>query len=371
MATIRKVGVLLAAVLLGGCLPIELDVSSDGRVLIPRQEGFFTLDGNGKVVRVYKPESGQPVFGRFVAGDKQIVAVTETGSGGGEQTFELVTLADGKARKLGETDKATYVTISPDGKTLAFTRVSDESTDLGNDNKESLPELHLIDLEKGQEQKVKAAGGIAGIHRWFPDSKSLLIFQITGKVKENNLHVGTLSRFDIAAGKATPLAAALGGNNVFFSLSPDGRTVLFTGSAAGKPGEELKAGDSDQLFELKVDTGQVRQVRKQVKYALFSPKGTQVLVGGNPDEGKLKLAVADATLSKFTTIANDASGEVGGGPGDATSVYPAWLSDSRIAYIAVRAVFGRAGKNLELVFIDSDGKNRADQQTIIDAEAGK
>ncbi|MDD4888873.1 MAG: hypothetical protein PHU85_03000 [Phycisphaerae bacterium] len=375
MTSIRSLSVLAgwAALLLAGCLPVELEVGKDGQVLVPRQEGFFTLDsGSGKVVRVYKPASDQAAFGRFAPDGKHILAVSEAGGGGGSQTFEWVDLGDGSAKKLCAATNTAYATVSPDGKTAAFTRVSDEGTALGGDSKENLPELHLIDLAAGKDQLVKAAGAIAGIHRWFPDSKSLLLFQITGKVKEGNLHKGTLNRFEPATGKATPLAAALGSNNVFFALSPDGKTVLFTASAAGKPGAELKPGEGwdEQLFELKVETGDVRAVKKGVSYALWSPKGAKVLVAVKGEESKVKLEVADAALAKFTPLAEDAAASVSGG-GDDTKIYPAWLSEDRIAYLALRAVYGRAGKNLELVFIDADGKNRKAQQAALDAEAGK
>lgn len=371
MTTLRTLAAvaLVVTFALVGCLPIELEVSKDGQVLVPRQEGFFALDSDsGKVTRVHKPAAGDPVFARFAPDSKHILAVSQTGSGA-NHVFEWVSLADGSAKKLHAGTNTSYVTISPDGKTAAFARISDQSVKLRDGGSQNLPELHLIDLEAGKRTAVKDVGPIASIHRWFPDSASLLLFQIVAKPEEGNLRKAELSRWDIAAGKATVLAVALGGDNVFLDLSPDGKRVLFTAATAGKPGEELSADKDDpKLFELNIETGLVRSIGRDASYALFSPDGKHALVASKADDGLLKLEVADGALAKFTTVAQDAVGQVGG-PGDQSSVYPAWLDKDRIVYLAQRAVYGRAGKNLEMVFINADGANRQSRQTTLDEAA--
>jgi hypothetical protein len=262
----------------------------------------------------------------------------------------------------------TYTNFSPDGQDVSFTRLSDQQDPAV---KENLPELHLIDVGAAKEHPVEAAGSVAGIHRWFPDSRSLLIFQIKEKVKaeHGSLYQGVIARWDIGAGKATDLAAALGSNDVFFDLSPDGKTVLFTAAAAGKVGTELKAGEADTLYELKVDSGALREVRDGVRYAIWSKTGAEVLVGTKGENNKLDIEVSDATLGKFHLVAADAVAQTGDGPAGNTNIYPSWIGDGQIAYLASRAVYGTAGMNLRLVIVSADGKTRKDVQTTIDAAA--
>ena len=52
----------LALLIFAGCFPVELDVSADGKILIPREEGFFSLDpASKKVELVYKSDGGKPI----------------------------------------------------------------------------------------------------------------------------------------------------------------------------------------------------------------------------------------------------------------------------------------------------------------------
>src|ERR1051325_5965051 len=154
-------GIGLTVVVLVGCLPVEVDVSQDGRLLIPRQEGFFILDSaSGKVTPAFQPKGGQAVFARFVPASKQIVVVTDAGDGGpsipgmggGGEKLMLVNLADGSTKNLLTAQNVTYLTISPDGKFAAYTRLGDNQTDLGENNKETLPELHILDLNTGADR---------------------------------------------------------------------------------------------------------------------------------------------------------------------------------------------------------------------------
>ena len=95
--------VLVLAVLITGCFPIELDVSRDGKILIPRQEGFFALDvTTGKMERGYNLPGGNPIFARYSPSGTEMVAVTE-GDGkmmGKSHVLTLVTLSTGASRVL-------------------------------------------------------------------------------------------------------------------------------------------------------------------------------------------------------------------------------------------------------------------------------
>lgn len=364
----------VAGTLLAGCLPIELDVSRDGRVLIPRQEGFFFFSpATGKIEKAYVPAKGKPMFGRFSPDGKTILAVTQSEGGmmGSQQEFALVTPTPGAApapRVLAAVSNATYTGFSPDGKTLSITRLSDQKNAAVDEN---MPELILVDVAAGTQKAVTAAPAVAVIHRWFPDSKSLLLFQITGKDKKTGQYTGMLSKLDVASGTLKPLAAAMGSKDVFFDLSPDGRTVLFTASAAGAPGAALPSGNGDKLFALTVASGAVREVKAGVKYAVWSPKGTHVLAAVAGSDDQLTLQVADAALAEFKPVATDAVAQAGGGPGATSNIYPSWLGEDRVLYLASCAVYGTAGKNLQLVSVGVDGTKRKSLQAAIDAEAAK
>ncbi len=365
------------SLLLAGCLPVELVVSHDGQVLIPRQEGYFLLDpAHAKVTRIYVPQDASPVFGRLTGDGKELLAADASSAGGGPGSsvnFDLVNLGTGGVTRLGAASNVTYLTLSPDNHTAAYTRVADQQH---GSVKENLPELHLLDLASRRDTIVDVApgAGVAAIHRWFPDSKSLLVFQIMAKVENSNFYKGVLARVDVATKKITPLAAALGPNSVFLDLAPDGRTALFVAAEAGPVGADLKVGGQqskgENLYEYNLVTRQLRKVRDHVRYAMYSKTGRRVLIARPAQSGDLDLEVADAGLNKFNTIADDARASTGGGPmGNDASIYPGWIGDDQIAYLASQAVYGIAGRNLELVVISADGAHARSLQAAIDSAA--
>jgi len=372
----RSKAVLLVVFLLAGCFPIELDVSKDGRILIPREEGFFALDpAKGTVVRLHVPAGGEPVFARFSPDGKQILAVTEGGGGSslsfgsgssGGHIFTVVTPADGTSRVIFTGTNATYACFSPDGQYISLTRMASQKKEPLD---EALPELHLVNL-KDAEKKLLAAN-VGDLQRWFPDSKALLAFQIQEKNKDDKLYRGTLSAIDIASGEGKPLASVAGAKGVFFDLSPDGKTVLFTARAAGKVGEELKPEDKARLFELKIPEGTVRPAAENVKYAIWSPNGQRVLLGTDEKSGFVTLKVGDAGLAALQDVATKAAVQVDAGMGPSTSIYPGWVGNDTVLYLTRKAVYGKAGENLALMTVGVDGKNPRNHQALIDLAAIK
>jgi hypothetical protein len=273
-----------------------------------------------------------------------------------------------KARNLLGASNITYARWSADGTYVSLTRVADAAK-LPLD--ENLPELVLIRTADGKRQTV--ASNVGPIHCWFPDGRHLLAFQITAKGEEDGTYAGAIVRLDAATGKADPLATTLGGKKVFIDLSPDGTKALFTAMAATQAGGKApaKAGDEPHLFELDVASGAVRAVKADVAFALYSPKGTKVLVGtAGEDDGDLALAVGDAGLTTLRTVASDAAGKTGG-MGNSVDIYPTWLDDDTVLYLAWHHVYGTAGKNLHLVAVGADGTNRRDLQGTIDAALTK
>ena len=355
--------VLVVLLLMAGCFPIELDVSRDGKILIPRQEGFFALDvDKGKIEKVYNLPGGNPIFARYAPSGKDMLVVTE-GEGkfmGKNHVLTLVNLSAGTSQVLFTGSNATYARWSPDGKYISLSRIAGQKTPPLEEN---LPETTLITINGGRTKLL--ASNTSAMHRWFPNSTALLIFQI--QKKENNMYHGILSAVEVASGMSMPIASVLGSQNVFFDLSPDGTSVLFTAKAAGPPGAALKAG-KERLFELNIPKRTIRPVRERVQYAIWSPRGNRVLLGTDEKDGVVNLQVADRGLTQFRRIASDAASQINEGIGFQTSIYPGWLGEGSIFYLTKTAVYGTAGKNLALVTVGIDGKNRRSHQAIIDVE---
>ena len=354
----------IAAAALAGCLPIELSVSPDGKILIPRREGFISFDpAAGAAAVLHAPKSGQAAFAVFSPDGKRFLAITKS------DDFDVAIGAAGKAPKpLLSASNLTYARWSPDGKSISLTRIADAAKP---PLKQNLPELLLARAAGGASRKLES--NVSVIHRWFSDSRHILTFRIAAKKEESDQYFGALVKLDVTTGKAVPLAAVLGGKNVFFDLSPDNRKVLFTAINAAKPGQAVleTSKDDPQLFELDIPSGTIRTVREKVVYALYSPKGTKVLIGAEKDFSPgVRLDVTDAAFKTSVTVASGAA-QSAGGTGDSADIYPGWIDESTVHFIAEAAVFGVAGKNLHLMSVGADGKGARDLQATLEAALAK
>ncbi|MDP6545929.1 MAG: hypothetical protein QGH60_18260 [Phycisphaerae bacterium] len=358
------------AALFCGCLPIELSVSKDGQILIPREEGFCSFDpASGAVKKIYVPKSDKPAMGLFAPDAKSILAISESSGGGMGSSFSVavVSRSGGAPRELLKASNLTYARWSPDGSKVALTRVADKKkAPLG----EQLPELMLASAAAAGSKVL--AGNVSKLVRWFPDSKSVLSFQIASKSKDTGLYSGQLVKIDIASGKATALVQVMGGQAVFFDLSPDGKSVLFTAIESMKVGGKLPAkpkNNDTKLFKIDVASGAIVKVADDAIYAIYSPKGTKVLVG-QPGNNAVSLKVGGADLKAFKTIAKGVVKSAGDGPGSA-DFYPSWFDEKTIVFLSKHAEYGTAGKNLHLISIGADGKGRKDLQNAISAGVAK
>ncbi len=380
---------LLTVVILTGCLPIELEVGPDGRTVIPREEGFFALAADGKEASLlYRPADGEPVFARFFPDGKQLLAISKVqGQGMGVgHLLERVNLADGSAKKLVTTSNVTYALISPDGKTVSYTRLADEQKPGFEKN---LPELRIIDVATGTDTALLPTASVAVLHRWFADAKSIFAFVIDepvvieeGQQRGGDLYHGRLVRISVPDGKITPLAQVIGSNDTFFDVAPNDAKALFTAMAAGKVGDKLTPGEAPVLHELTIATGELRRIEGNFRYAIYSPDGKHVLtigtddsdqgpgprMGGMGGSDRLKLTVTDASLGNPVVVARDAMAQAGGMMGSA-SIYPAWQGNDTVLYIAGRHVYGNTATNYMLTRVSTDAKTRAILQPVIDTAA--
>ena len=113
---------LVGLLLLTGCFPIELDVNGQGELLVPRQEGFFLFNPQTrKTTALTGPGEGQPVFGRFAPGGKEVLLVVKDKIG--RFRFDLMPLPNGPARTVFFADEAAYTLFSPDASSSPWSAV--------------------------------------------------------------------------------------------------------------------------------------------------------------------------------------------------------------------------------------------------------
>jgi hypothetical protein len=359
-----------------GCLPIELSVSPGGEnVIIPREEGFFSFGlQNNRLQLLFSPPEGDPAFGLYAPNGKNIVVVSQVGSGmmrgvGFKLNMLRLTGKDVDMHPLFDVSNLTYLRWRPDSAMLSMTRVADSKAQPFEEN---LPELLIYDLQAKIRKKVDH--NVSILHRWFPDSKSILAVKLREK-NESDIYRAQLVQYDLPGENAQTniLAELICGKNMFFDLSPDGKRVLITALKAGDPGAILECpkGDSrripkTKLYELNLDTGNVTDMNRNARYAIYSPSGNRVLLGIIQDKA-IELEVADRTFETFTVIDNHVVSDVGETLGVSTAVYPVWVDNNRILYLVNRPVYGTAGINLQLMESTADGTKQRNLQHLIDA----
>jgi Tol biopolymer transport system component len=350
-----------------GCLPVELSVSPDGDVLIPRAEGFVVYKPADGSVKVWnKPEGDQPVFALYAPDGKSALVLAEAPGGGMGKPVKVMLLdAEGKTRQLASLTNVTYAQWSLDGKFATITRVADQQVAPLDQN---LPELILINIAEGTTKTL--ASNVAGIHRWMPDGKSVVIFQIESKGKNTSQYAGKLTLLNVADGQKKALAGMVGEQGAFFDVSPDGTAAMLTALKVDKPDATLpeKVDGKSILFSLNLASGEFRQIGEDVGFAIYSPKGTKVLIGSATEQtGGIALSVASADGSGMKQVANDAAKQTGGGMGAQATVYPTWLDDDTALYLSKFAVYGTAGTNLMLTTVKADGTGKTIHQGQLDS----
>ncbi len=353
-----------------GCFPVELSVSKDGKLLIPREEGFFVFDpASGKTAKLAGADGGSPVFARFSPDGKEALVVSSVSSGFGSKfSFKIMPLSGGEGRVVYKDDNTAYVLYSPDGAKLAITRGAEKEDP---EIKQRLPELHIVPVQGGGDKVV--ANNVGSLFRWLPDSKRVLVLKIQKKIDSN--YQGQISTVDVTSGKITPLVSALVDSNSFCDVSPDGKKALFTAMKVDKPGTQFTKDNRSEmkLYELDLESAAVRPIDKKARYAIYSPNGKQVLVGG-PGEGfsmdSLALEVGDADVTNLKKVAPNAHMPMMSMGGEGVT-YPGWINDKTIFYLIQKKNYGTSGKCLSLMTVGTDGGDKKCVQPLIDIEAIK
>lgn len=360
---------LLGLVLLTGCYPIELDTRA-GKVLIPREEGIFEVDPVAKTAkRLYAAPAGEsPVFALYAPDGKSIIAVTQTSGGmmGNSCVYRHVPLGGGEPRKVFSGANGAYCQISPDGGWLTVAQVSQQAKPPIDQN---MPEIHLIKIADGSKRIVASNTGTR--HVWLPDSSAVLVFQALVKGEEGG-YTGTLSSLPVAEKGEGKALVTMMGESLFYDLSPDGKKVLLVANAAVVGETKLEPAENTALYELTLAGTKLRKVQDNVKFAFYGPTGEDVLVGretgGDMGDSSFVLEVADAQFKGSKPVAADASAQAGG-MGASSDIFPAWLNNDTIVYLAEKAVYGTAGTNLMLTTVKADGTGVSVLQATIDSVA--
>jgi len=356
----------LLVVTLAGCLPVELSVSPEGNVLIPRQEGFVVYKSADGSVNVWnKPADGQAAFALYAPDGKSALVFVQTSGGMGKSFTVMLLDADGKTKNIVTQSNTTYAQWSPDGKYATVTRVADQKVAPLDQN---MPELILINVAEGTTKPL--ASNVAGMHRWMPDGRNVVIFQIEGKSQNTSQYTGKLMLLDVVSGESKAVAGMVGEQGAFFDVSPDGKTAMVTALKVDAPDAKLpeKIETKSKLVSVNLESGQSKEIGEDVGFAIYSPKGTKVLIGAATEkEGAIALSVSPADGSAMKQIAEDAAKQTGGGMGGQATIYPTWLDDDTVLYLCKYAVYGPDGANLMLTSIKADGTGKTILQSKIDS----
>ncbi len=367
---IRMLALVAVLAALAGCLPIELDVSPTGQVLVPREEGLFEFDPEtGQVERIAEAGDSLPAFALYVPGSDDKVHITageSGGMGGGRFTFNILS-PGGKSRVAFAASNVTYASISPNGKHIGVSRVADDQSEKFDQN---MPELLAINIADGG--KTAITSDASSIHRWMPDGKHLLVLHLLSEHEDADVYTGQIAIYDLDGKQTKVIGTVVGPQGAFLDVSPDGSKLLFTATNYA-PGEnaELRIDEDAEprAYLVNIDTGEGTAGPDGVKYAIWSPDGRHILSGSDEDDGTLTIKVHNASLGDATEIATDAAAGIGGGFGPATDIYPGWVDNDTIYYLARKSVYGTAGKNLLLATVGRDGSNKQTHQHTLDAAA--
>lgn len=357
--------VTLAAVL-GGCLPVELSVSPDGDVLIPRTEGFVVYKpADGSVNVVHKPERGQAVFAVYAPNGGRALLIEQVGNGDASRSFRgLLIDADGGTKHLFSHSNITYAQWSPDGRYVSITRVADRKVEPIDQN---LPELILVDVADGGTKTL--ASNVSAIHRWMPDGRGIVVFQMESNVGDSDYYAGKLVTIDVATGEQSAVVGMAGEHGAFFDVSPDGTAAMVIAAGIDSADADMSgtAEAASKLYAVNMTSGEHREVAADAAFAVYSPDGDKVLIGSAEEQdGMINLSVAHADGSAMSGIAADAAQQADGGSSEA-NIYPTWLDDQRVLYLSRHAVYGTAGANLMLTSVNADGTAKTIHQGRLDA----
>lgn len=356
---IRPVPALISSLvfLLAGCFPVELAVTRGGEVVIPRSEGVVFFNPSTGAARVAVPAGAREAALFAVpspSGDRVLWALSPRDNDGdpsSEMTLRISPLAGGNAADIATVSNCGYLQWDPQERYVSYAFVGGETSE---GLSEAMPELHLIDLASGTDATV--ARNTAFIHRWLPGGDGIVFLKTESKDTDGT--VGSLRIQRPGGSEAKRVVRVLDAE--WFDLAPDGREVVLAARAVAAPSGKLIAADDEKaLFLVSLPDGAIRRVGGSAEFCRYSPDGKRIAALADN-----ALVIYDRTFNEPLCRAERVLKEVDG----TTKYFPAWLNGDEVLVLRKRAIYGAAGKTLELVAIDAGtGAERPLQDAI---EAG-
>jgi Tol biopolymer transport system component len=363
----NRIHMLMTAALLAlvaGCFPIELDVTPQGGLVISRQEGWFLFDPATNAVRKLRdPDHNRPVFARVSPDGQQLLTFAEIEGGQSDYDVVIGPLGGGPAKSLLRVRNPTYALWSPDGKQVAFTRMT--TTPHDPDQPEESLELALLSPTGGQVRVL--AQQVGPLFRWLPGGRQILF--VTNP-RGSDATLVDLMRVDVESGEGEPIAKLMAGDDYHLDVSRDGRAAAVCALDVAAIDQEVTRGETPlpRVFELDLKTLAIRKLGPNGCCAKYSPSGKRLLVSGIPESGTeyqpAPLQVVETESGQSTTIATD--GLHASAALDGLQAYPGWIDDERVFYFAERSVYGVNGVSLSLMTVRADGAGRRCVQPVID-----
>ncbi len=346
----RMIPILLLAFMLPACTPIDLSVSKDGKILIPRAGGFYSFDPATNTAAKLA-SAKKATFGLY------------SPSGNGALLYDDGTfyskIFTQPAMKLKRVSNLTYAAYCAGGKSLVYTNVSGQSDP---ELKESFAEVHLISGGKDTVLLKRSAKLV----RPLPDGTILAIRidKVNKDEKNHKSYTGKLVKITTAA-KVTPICDVTGESAMFLSARADGAKALLICYAAGtyKPVSPNKNGKPvAQCYEIDLATGKATLIgsTQKMNYALYSPDGKHVLLQDDDS-----LVVANAAFTSRTPLASDGTTSIGGF-GPSTDAYPGWYNNNTIYYLRKVSAYGASCTNMHLTLVNIKTKATRDLQPAIE-----
>lgn len=376
--THRFAGLALLAVLAAGCFPVVVDVNRQGRMLIPREEGVFSVSPKGETgALVTRPRKGLPVWARWSPDGSKVLVAELVGEKAEAELFVVDAAGGGQAKELGKFPGASCALWSPDGARISVAQSGRKGY-----------EIWALDPSDPAARK-KLLDSALPAHDWIGTDK-LAAFRCVRVDKATGGQWGDLVTVSAADAQATKVASLICERDTVIDASPDGASVLVV--AAGKD-------DKDRLTKVTLADGATVPIGPDGAIAgIWSPDGQRVAIvyraevertttqgdvpdmPGSDDEGGVvmtfsystdveKLMVGDAQGGALKDVAEDVAA-YGMGHGGCL-LLPSWTDAHTILFFKQVTVYADVGKALHLMSVKYNGTGLEDLQLAIDSQVAE
>ena len=319
-----------AAILSTGCYPLELSVSSEGTIAIPRAEGvalFNPKTGVGSLIPIGHP-SDAPAFAVISPDGTQLLTaylmLDEKGEPGNQSQFLMSSLKNpGESEEMAVVENGCFLQWSPDGKLFSYAFVSGQNYD-GVD--ENLPEIKIMNPADKSERLVSRNTSL--MHRWTADGKGIVFLKTEAKDTDGRL--GSIVIFSTETGKTRKIAKILDAE--WFDLSPDGKEIILSAAAMAASGKTPKKDElsGKSLYLVSISDGAFKRLDEDAAFARYSPDGKRIALLA---EKAIWITGRDAVRPEKPLMR--AMMEF-----DNTKFQTTWLSNTEVLSIVKKPVFG-------------------------------